>query len=106
MRKFSLGPHNFTQSLLEIISDLSVPPRPIDRPFRMTITNVYEPQYGRLKGHCITGKVEGGTIEQHNKLIILPIDTQCLIKDMVVNDEKVKQASVGDTVDIQIKLLD
>ena len=106
MRPFSFGPRKYTQSLLEIISDLPVPPRPIDKPFRMTITNVYEPQFGRLKGHCIAGKVEGGVIEQHNKLVILPIDTQCLVKDMVVNDEKVKQAAVGDSVDIQIKLLE
>ena len=34
------------------------------------------------------------------------MDTQCLIKDMVVGEEKVKQASVGDSVDLQIKLLE
>ena len=50
--------------------------------------------------------MEGGTIQQHNKLVILPVDTQCLIKDMVVNEEKVKEAAVGDTVDLHIKLLE
>jgi hypothetical protein len=34
-----------------------MPPRPIDKPFRMTITNVYDSQYGKIRGYCLSGKV-------------------------------------------------
>lgn len=83
-----------------------MPPRPIDKPFRMTITNIFESQYGKLKGHCLSGKVEGGVIKKDEKLIILPLDTQCLIKEILINNEKVREAVVGDNIDLQIKLID
>ena len=42
---------------MDTIADLEMPPRPIDKPFRMTITNVFEPQFGKLSGHCLSGKI-------------------------------------------------
>ena len=36
----------------------------------------------------------------------MPQNTQCIVKDIVKNDEKVKRAMVGDNVDVLIKLLD
>jgi elongation factor 1 alpha-like protein len=83
-----------------------MPPRPIDKPFRMTITNIFESQYGKLKGHCLSGKVEGGVLKKDEKLIILPLDTQCLVKEILINNEKVREAVVGDNIDLQVKLID
>lgn len=65
---------------MELIAGLEMPPRPIDKPFRMTITNIFESQFGKLRGHCLSGKVEGGVLKKDEKLIILPLDTQCLVK--------------------------
>lgn len=39
-------------------------------------------------------------------MIILPLDTQCLVKDILVGGEKAKEAVVGDNIDISIKLID
>ena len=47
----------YDQCFIELIASLEMPPRPIDKPFRMTITNVYEPQFGKLTGHCLSGKI-------------------------------------------------
>ena len=69
---------------MDIIANLEMPPRPIDKPFRMTITNVYEGHFGRLSGHCLSGKVEGGVLKKDDKCIILPLDAQCVVKDIVV----------------------
>ena len=91
---------------MDIIKNLEMPPRPIDKPFRMTISNVYEPHFGKLNGHCIAGKIEGGHLRKDDKLVILPLDTQCLVKDILVNGEKAKEAVVGDNIDIQIKLIE
>lgn len=38
--------------------------------------------------------------------MILPQDCQCIVKDILVGNEKAKEAVVGDNVEIQIKLLD
>lgn len=38
--------------------------------------------------------------------MILPLDTQCLVKEILVGGEKAKEAVVGDNIDIQIKLID
>lgn len=51
-------------SLIQIIQDLDVPPRPADRPFRLKITNVYESYTGKLKGHCLAGKIEGRRVSE------------------------------------------
>lgn len=72
----------------------------------MSITNFYESDFGKLKGHCISGKIESGVLKKDDKLLILPQNTQCIVKDILNNNEKVKRAIVGDNVDILIKLLD
>jgi translation elongation factor EF-1alpha len=45
-------------------------------------------------------------LKKDDKLLILPQNTQCIVKDILNNNEKVKRASVGDNVDVLIKLLD
>jgi translation elongation factor EF-1alpha len=72
----------------------------------MTITNIYESNVGKLKGHCLSGKVEGGVMKKDEKLLILPLNTQFLVKEILLNHEKVKEAVVGDNIDIQIKMID
>lgn len=106
MIKFQAENIEYSESFMDVIKNLEMPPRPIDKPFRMTITNVYEPHFGKLNGHCIAGKVEGGHLKKDDKLVILPLDTQGLVKDILVNGEKTREAVVGDNIDIQIKLID
>ena len=45
-------------------------------------------------------------IKKDDKLVILPLDTQCLIKEILMGNEKVKEAVIGDNIDLQIKLID
>jgi elongation factor 1 alpha-like protein len=83
-----------------------MPPRPIDKPFRMTITNVYESPFGKLNGHCLSGKIEGGILRKEDKLVILPLEAQCVVKDLIVGGEKGREAVVGDNIDIHVKMID
>ena len=91
---------------MEIIGNLEMPPRPIDKPFRMTITNVYESHFGKLNGHCLSGKIEGGTLKKDEKLVIMPLESQCVVKDLLVGGEKAREAVVGDNIDIHVKMID
>lgn len=57
-----------------------MPVRPINKPLRINITNFYEAPIGKLKGHCVSGKIEGGVLKKDEKVVILPQNCQCLIK--------------------------
>lgn len=41
VRKFKAENVVYEQSFMELIAELEMPPRPIDKPFRMTITNIF-----------------------------------------------------------------
>jgi translation elongation factor EF-1alpha len=43
---------------------LPLPIRPINKPLRVNITNFYDPTIGKLKGHCFSGKIEGGILKK------------------------------------------
>ena len=89
-----------------MLSELPLPIRPINKPLRVNITNFYDSPGGKIKGHCIAGKIEGGILRKEDKLVILPQNCQCVVRDILLGTEKVKEAVVGDNVDIQIKLIE
>jgi elongation factor 1 alpha-like protein len=105
-RHFEAESQVYARSIADTLRELPLPVRPLNKPFRMSINNFYESDFGKLKGHVLTGKIEGGVLKKDDKLLILPQNTQCFVKDIVKNDEKVKRAIVGDHVDVLIKLLD
>jgi elongation factor 1 alpha-like protein len=80
------------------LENLPLPIRPINKPLRVNITNFYESQGGKIKGHCISGKIEGGILQKDEKYVILPQDCQCIVKDILIGNDKVKEAVVGDNV--------
>jgi len=41
----------------DVITHLDLPIRPIDKPLRISVTNFYDSEMGKLKGHCISGKI-------------------------------------------------
>lgn len=45
-------------------------------------------------------------LKKDDKLVILPQNCQCIVKDILLNNEKVREAVVGDNVDIQLKLIE
>ena len=39
--KFETQDKIYDECFMDLVKNLDIPPRPIDKPFRMTITNVY-----------------------------------------------------------------
>lgn len=70
----------YKKPLLQILEELPLPIRPLNKPLRVNITNFYESPIGKLKGHCISGKIEGGVLKKDEKYVILPQDCQCIVK--------------------------
>ena len=76
----------YKETVMDIISELHLPIRPVDKPFRMNITNFYDAPIGKLKGHCISGKIEGGILKKDDKYVILPQNCQVVVKDILVGN--------------------
>ena len=47
----------YTKSIADTLRELPLPVRPLNKPFRMSINNFYESDFGKLKGHVLTGKI-------------------------------------------------
>lgn len=81
------------ENLMQIIENLPLPKRNDTKPIRFSINNVYH--LNNEKGIFISGKVEGGIIEEKEKLVLLPHDIRLGIRKIIRNSNTVNQAFVG-----------
>lgn len=82
-------------SLLEAIDKISEPERMVDKPTRVCVTDVFK---GMSSGVFLGGKVVSGKIEAKQKLILLPPNETCDIKQVENRDTKANKAFAGDIV--------
>ncbi|XP_054154466.1 protein HBS1-like isoform X1 [Oppia nitens] len=80
-------------TLVDIIDNFKPPDRPISKPFRMSLNDVFK---GLTSGFCISGRIEAGAVIVGQKIIILPAGEQCVVKSISVSDTSVNTAFVGD----------
>ena len=66
--------------LVDIVDKLAIPQRDINKPLRVGVSNCYQSNAGKLKGLCVSGKVEGGVIMLKQKCLILPKGIACVVK--------------------------
>lgn len=66
--------------LVDIVDKLAIPLRDINKPMRLGVSNCYQSNAGKLKGLCLSGKVEGGVISLKQKYVILPKGIACNVK--------------------------
>jgi elongation factor 1 alpha-like protein len=52
------------KTLIDLIDDLKIPERQVNKPFRMSINNYYNSQVGKMRGFCLSGKIESGVIKK------------------------------------------
>lgn len=64
VRKFKSNDIVYEKTLIQVLEDLPLPIRPLNKPLRINITNFYESPMGKLKGHCLSGKIEGGVLRK------------------------------------------
>jgi len=81
-----------------------VPQRDVNRPLRLNINNYYHAQTGKIIGHCLSGKVEGGVLQKDNTYVIMPHGVVCQAKEILKEGTKIKYAQVGENIDASIKL--
>lgn len=81
--------------LIEAIDKIKQPERLVDKPTRVCITDVFK---GMSSGVFLGGKVVGGKIENKQKLLLLPPNESCEIKQVEVKYNKSNRAFAGDIV--------
>lgn len=59
------------------IDALEIPERPVERPFRMTISDVFK---GTVGGLSISGKVDTGFVQAGDQVLVMPPGELVLIK--------------------------
>merc|ERR1712048_1507756 len=88
--------------LLEALDAIPPPKRPIDKPLRLPLQDVYK--IGGI-GTVPVGRVETGVIKAGMVVTFGPVGTTTEVKSVEMHHEKVDQATPGDNVGFNVKNL-
>merc|ERR1712032_1104200 len=89
-------------TLLEALDGLNPPKRPVDKPLRLPLQDVYK--IGGI-GTVPVGRVETGTIKAGMVVTFAPMNITTEVKSVEMHHEQVDQATPGDNVGFNVKNL-
>lgn len=86
-------------TLLSVIDNFRMPERPIDKPFRMSINDIYK---GAGSGFNVSGRIESGVLCVNDKVLLCPCKEQATAKN--INMDEIPQNTVfaGDQVSVTL----
>ncbi len=90
-------------TLLDVLNGFSAPEKPIDKPLRMPVQEVYS-----ITGHGTVpvGRVESGTMKPGQKIIFMPSGVQTEVKSIEMHHQQLSEAKPGDNIGFNIKGVD
>jgi elongation factor 1-alpha len=91
------------QTLIEVLDTLKVPEKPITKPLRLPIQDVYTITG---VGTVPVGRVETGVMKVNDKVIIMPANVTGEIKSIEMHHVQMPQAEPGDNVGFNLKGVD
>lgn len=87
-----------------LMTDKFRPPvRPIDRPFRLCVGDIFK---GMGSGFTVSGRVESGTIQCGEKVLVMPAGEVGTAKGVLIETEASNYGFAGDHVGITITGVD
>ncbi|XP_074642146.1 HBS1-like protein isoform X2 [Tubulanus polymorphus] len=86
-------------TLVDQIDKFRPPERPVEKPFRMCVADVYK---GMTSGFAISGKVEAGYVQNGDRLLIMPIGESAYVKSVTVDEEPVSCALAGEYASVTV----
>ncbi|MFP3215374.1 MAG: translation elongation factor EF-1 subunit alpha [Candidatus Micrarchaeota archaeon] len=90
-------------TLLEALDTLQVPPKPIDKPLRLPIQDVYSISgFGTVP----VGRVETGVMKPGDQIIIMPSGIKTEVKSIEMHHQQLQKAEPGDNIGFNIKGVD
>ncbi|XP_072935671.1 protein HBS1 [Epargyreus clarus] len=89
--------------LLDVIDKFNVPERPVSKPFRLSINDVYK---GTGSGFCVAGRIENGVINKGDKVLVCPTKEMAEVRNVSINDMSSNVAFAGDQVSVTLSGVD
>jgi elongation factor 1-alpha len=90
-------------ALVEALNSLQVPPKPVDKPLRLPIQDVYSITGA---GTVPVGRVETGVLKVGAKVHFMPSDKVGEVKSIEMHHEQIPQAEPGDNVGFNVRGVD
>ncbi|GFR91791.1 elongation factor 1-alpha, partial [Elysia marginata] len=90
-------------TLVEQIDRLRPPVRPIDKPFRLNVSDVFT-RVG--SGFNVAGRVGSGFVQPGDKIMIMPAAMTATVKNVYIDDEPESVAFAGDQVNMTLGGID
>ncbi|KAL7749438.1 hypothetical protein RI367_004992 [Sorochytrium milnesiophthora] len=92
-------------TLAQQMDVLEIPERPIDRPFRLSITDFYK---GGAQGGAVSvsGRIESGSVQVGDAVLLMPVGEQGTVRAIESNEQSEKWAVAGDQVTLSLAALD
>ena len=89
--------------LVHALNDLSVPPKPTDKPLRLPVQDVYSITGA---GTVPVGRIETGILKAGMKVHFMPSDKVGEVKSIEMHHEQLAQAEPGDNVGFNVRGVD
>ncbi|XP_064382264.1 HBS1-like protein [Halichondria panicea] len=90
-------------TLLQRIDQFRSPPRPVDKPFRCCIADIFK---GQGSGFNVSGRLESGHVQVGQSVLIQPANEVATIKALSVSEGQSSWAAAGDQVILTLIGLD
>lgn len=85
--------------LLDVIDQFRVPDRPISKPFRFSINDIFK---GTGTSFCVSGRVETGTLSVGDKVLICPNREIAVVKSLAIEEVPKTVVFAGDQVTVTV----
>jgi elongation factor 1 alpha-like protein len=86
-------------SLIKAIDVMKTPERAIEKPFRMSISDIFK---GQSAGVSVVGRVESGCVLKEDRLLCTPINEVCVVKSVLVEQMDGHMGYAGDHVTLNL----
>lgn len=91
------------QTIVQALDALVVPPKPIDKPLRIPLQDVYSISGA---GTVPVGRVETGILKSGETLIFMPGGAKGEVKSIEMHHERLEQAVPGDNIGFNVRGID
>ncbi|KAK5639855.1 hypothetical protein RI129_010666 [Pyrocoelia pectoralis] len=89
--------------LLDVIDNFRTPERPIAKPFRFSINDVFK---GTGSNFCVSGRVETGTLSLGERILVCPSREMATVKGLAIEEVSQQTVFAGDQVSVTLSGID
>ncbi|KAH8302624.1 hypothetical protein KR044_008996 [Drosophila immigrans] len=89
--------------LLDVIEHFKVPERAIERPLRMSVSDIYK---GTGSGFCISGRIETGVLCLNDKVLVGASREQAQVKALTMDELTQTSVFAGDQISVTLAGVD